>query len=61
LVGITDNLSNDLSAGDIANFASGISNGKGGGGRKDFAQSGGEYKEDYPLKDKIEEFIKSKI
>ena len=61
LVGITDNLSNNLPAGDIANFASGISNGKGGGGRKDFAQSGGEYKENYPLKDKIEEFIKSKI
>ena len=61
LVGVTEEYSNQLPAGDIAKFAAEVSNGKGGGGRKDFAQSGGVYDESYPIKEKIEEFIKSKI
>ena len=41
LIGVTDQLTDKIGADEIAKFASSISNGKGGGGRKDFAQAGG--------------------
>ena len=41
VVGVTENLTDLIGADEIAKYASSISNGKGGGGRKDFAQSGG--------------------
>jgi alanyl-tRNA synthetase len=50
-----------LSASDIAIYAAKISNGKGGGGRKDFAQSGGTYSKDSNLVVQLEKFLKDKI
>jgi len=61
LVGVTDDLSDSLSASDIAIYAAKISNGKGGGGRKDFAQSGGTYSKDSNLVVQLEKFLKDKI
>jgi alanyl-tRNA synthetase len=61
LVGVTDNLSKNLSASEVAIYAAKIANGKGGGGRKDFAQSGGIYSKNANLEDKLENFLKDKI
>ena len=61
LVGVSDKLSNNLGANDIAKFASSVSNGKGGGGRKDFAQSGGELINENDQIDQIKSFIISKL
>ena len=61
LVGVSDELSNNLGANDIAQFASSVSNGKGGGGRKDFAQSGGELINENKQIDQIKSFIISKL
>ena len=61
LVGVSDKLSNNVGANDIAQFASSVSNGKGGGGRKDFAQSGGELINENDQIDQIKSFIISKL
>ena len=61
LVGVSDKLSNNLGANEIAKFASSVSNGKGGGGRKDFAQSGGELIDENDQIDQIKSFIISKL
>ena len=61
LVGVSDKLSNNVGANDIAQFASSVSNGKGGGGRKDFAQSGGELINENDQIDKIKSFIISRL
>ena len=61
LVGVSGELSNNLGANDIAQFASSVSNGKGGGGRKDFAQSGGELINENKQIDQIKSFIISKL
>ena len=61
LVGVTNELSNDLSASDIALYAAKITNGKGGGGRKDFAQSGGTYSEEINIKESLQKFLKENI
>ena len=61
LVGVTDELSNNLSASDVALYAAKITNGKGGGGRKDFAQSGGTYSEEINIKESLQKFLKENI
>ena len=61
LVGVTDELSNYLSASDVALYAAKITNGKGGGGRKDFAQSGGIYSEEINIKESLQKFLKENI
>ena len=61
LVGVTNELSNNLSASDIALYAAKITNGKGGGGRKDFAQSGGIYSEEINIKESLQKFLKENI
>ena len=61
LVGVSDKLSNNLGANEIAKFASSVSNGKGGGGRKDFAQSGGELIDENEQIDQIKSFIISNL
>ena len=61
LVGVSDKLSNNLGANEIAKFASNVSNGKGGGGRKDFAQSGGELIDENDQIDQIKSFIISNL
>jgi alanyl-tRNA synthetase len=61
LVGVTNELSNNLSASDIALYAAKITNGKGGGGRKDFAQSGGTYSEEINIKESLQKFLKENI
>ena len=61
LVGVSDKLSNNLGANEIAKFASNVSNGKGGGGRKDFAQSGGELIDENEQIDQIKSFIISNL
>ena len=48
-------------ADDIALYASSVSNGKGGGGRKDFAQSGGDLIDETDQKNKILKFITDKL
>ena len=61
LIGVTKNLSESLSAIEIAEYASSITGGKGAGGRNDFAQSGGTIEtNNNPIKD-LKEFIISKI
>ena len=60
-VGVSDELSNSISANDIAQYASSISNGKGGGGRKDFAQSGGEIINESDQIKQIKSFIINKL
>ena len=61
LIGVTKNLSESLSAIEIAEYASSITGGKGAGGRNDFAQSGGAIEANSnPIKD-LKEFIVSKI
>ncbi|MDA9651827.1 alanine--tRNA ligase [Pelagibacteraceae bacterium] len=61
LIGVTKNLSDSLSAIEIAEYASSITGGKGAGGRNDFAQSGGIIEvNNNPIKD-LKEFIVSKI
>ena len=61
LIGVTKNLSESLSAIEIAEYASSITGGKGAGGRNDFAQSGGTIEvNNNPIKD-LKEFIASKI
>ena len=61
LIGVTKNLSESLSAIEIAEYASSITGGKGAGGRNDFAQSGGAIEANTnPIKD-LKEFIVSKI
>ena len=61
LIGVTKNLSESLSAIEIAEYASSITGGKGAGGRNDFAQSGGAIEaNNNPIKD-LKEFIVSKI
>ena len=61
LIGVTKNLSESLSAIEIAEYASSITGGKGAGGRNDFAQSGGTIEvNNNPIKD-LKEFIVSKI
>ena len=61
LIGVTKNLSDSLSAIEIAEYASSITGGKGAGGRNDFAQSGGAIEANSnPIKD-LKEFIVSKI
>jgi len=61
LVGVSDQLSNNIGANDIAQYASSISNGKGGGGRKDFAQSGGEIINQSDQIKQIKSFIINKL
>ena len=61
LIGVSDQLSNNIGANEIAQFAASISNGKGGGGRKDFAQSGGELINEDDQIDQIKSFIISKL
>ena len=61
LVGVTDNLTKVIGADDIALYASSVSNGKGGGGRKDFAQSGGDLIDETDQKNKILKFITDKL
>ena len=61
LVGVTDNLTKVIGADDIALYASSVSNGKGGGGRKDFAQSGGDLIDETEQKNKILKFITDKL
>ena len=61
LIGVTKNLSESLSAIEIAEYASSITGGKGAGGRNDFAQSGGTIEtNNNPIKG-LKEFIISKI
>ena len=60
-VGVSEELSNSISANDIAQYASSISNGKGGGGRKDFAQSGGEIINESDQIKQIKLFIINKL
>ena len=60
-VGVSEELSNSISANDIAQYASSISNGKGGGGRKDFAQSGGEIINESDQIKQIKSFIINKL
>ncbi|MDA9677748.1 alanine--tRNA ligase [Pelagibacteraceae bacterium] len=61
LIGVTKNLSESISAIEIAEYASSITGGKGAGGRNDFAQSGGTIEvNNNPIKD-LKEFIVSKI
>ncbi len=61
LVGVTDNLTKVIGADDIALYASSVSNGNGGGGRKDFAQSGGDLIDETDQKNKILKFITDKL
>lgn len=61
LVGVTDNLTKVIGADDIALYASSVSNGNGGGGRKDFAQSGGDLIDETEQKNKILKFITDKL
>ena len=57
LVGVTETLSKKISAVEIAQYASSISGGKGGGGRADFAQSGGQLINEKEQLDQISLFI----
>ena len=52
-VGLTQDLSKKFDAVELVKIASEVLGGKGGGGRKDFAQAGGSHKE------KIEEVFKT--
>ncbi len=61
LVGVTDNLCSVIGADEIAKYASSISGGKGGGGRKEFAQSGGELKNENEQKAMILQYIIDKL
>ena len=61
LIGVTDQLTDKIGADEIAKFASSISNGKGGGGRKDFAQSGGMLINEDNQKKELREFIIGKL
>ncbi|MDG2417137.1 MAG: alanine--tRNA ligase [Pelagibacterales bacterium] len=61
LVGVTNKLSNNLSASEIALYAAKITNGRGGGGRKDFAQSGGTYSEEINIKETLQKFLKENV
>ena len=61
LVGVTNELSNNLSASEIALYAAKITNGRGGGGRKDFAQSGGTYSEEINIKETLQKFLKENV
>ena len=61
LVGVTNELSNNLSASEIALYAAKITNGRGGGGRKDFAQSGGTYSENINIKETLQIFLKENV
>ena len=61
LVGVTDNLCSVIGADEIAKYASSISGGKGGGGRKEFAQSGGELKNENEQKGMILQYIIDKL
>ncbi len=55
-IGVTQDLTKKFNAVDLAKFASGILGGKGGGGRKDFAQAGGTDKN--KIEDAFKEIIK---
>ena len=61
LIGVTDQLTDKIGADEIAKFASSISNGKGGGGRKDFAQSGGMLINEDDQKRELRKFIIGKL
>ena len=61
LVGVTDDLSDKVSASDIAMYAANITNGKGGGGRKDFAQSGGVYSDELNIEESLYQFLLDKV
>ena len=61
LVGVTNELSNNLSASEIALYAAKITNGRGGGGRKDFAQSGGTYSKEINIKETLQKFLKENV
>ena len=61
LVGVSKNLSDKVGANEIAQYAAKISNGKGGGGRKDFAQSGGDFINLESQIKKIDEYIQERI
>ena len=61
LVGVSKNLSDKVGANEIAQYAAQISNGKGGGGRKDFAQSGGDFINLESQIKKIDEYIQERI
>ena len=61
LVGVTETLSKKISAVEIAQYASSISGGKGGGGRADFAQSGGQLINEKEQLDQINLFIEDKL
>ena len=61
LVGVTETLSKKISAVEIAQYASSISDGKGGGGRADFAQSGGQLINEKEQLDQISLFIEDKL
>ena len=61
LVGVTNELSNNLSASEIALYAAKITNGKGGGGRKDFAQSGGTYSQEIDIIETLQKFLRENV
>jgi len=61
LVGVTETLSKKINAVEIAQYASSISGGKGGGGRADFAQSGGQLINEKEQLDQISLFIEDKL
>ena len=61
LVGVTNDLSNNLSASEIALYAAKITNGKGGGGRKDFAQSGGTYSQEIDIIETLQKFLRENV
>ena len=61
LVGVTNELSNNLSASEIALYAAKITNGKGGGGRKDFAQSGGTYSQEINIIETLQKFLRENV
>ena len=61
LVGVTETLSKKISAVEIAQYASSISDGNGGGGRADFAQSGGQLINEKEQLDQISLFIEDKL
>ena len=60
-VGITKDLTSKYDAVNLVKAASFILGGKGGGGRKDFAQSGGDLIDETDQKNKILKFITDKL
>ena len=61
LIGVTNDLSESVSAVTIAEHAASISGGKGAGGRRDFAQSGGTVETNSNYIEELKRFISSEI